>query len=89
MVLDMISAGWLFGIGIVLLFSGRFFKDASIGMLGAILLFIQGVFILIVPISNLNNMMNLGLGAVLFGLGGYILLVAGTETLKANGWWDF
>lgn len=89
MALDMISNWWLFAIGLSLLLSGRFFKDASFGFLGAILIFIQGVFILISPIDGLTGMMNLAVGAVLFAVGAYVLTVAGTETLRVNGWWDF
>ena len=85
----MISNWWLFAISLSLLLFGRFFRDASIGMLGAILMFLQGIFILITGVSGLTNMMNLGLGTVLFGVGGYITLMAGTETLMVNGWWDF
>jgi len=84
----MISNWWLFAIGIVLLLFGRHFEDASIGFLGALLLFVQGIFILISPIAGLNNFMNVALGMVLFGVGGYVVLVAGGETLKVNGWWS-
>lgn len=85
----MISNWWLFATGLSLILFGRFFRDASIGTLGAILMFLQGVFILITGVPGLTNMMNLALGAILFGVGGYIVLVAGTEALRLNGWWDF
>jgi len=89
MALDMISNWWLFAIGIILMLAGRFLKDASIGTLGGILLFLQGVFILITGVSGLTNFMNLALGFVLFGVGSYVVLVGGTEALKAGGWWNF
>lgn len=89
MVLDMISASSLFFVGIVFLLVGRFFRDATIGVLGGVLLFLQGVYVLLIPVSDLNGMMNLGFGAVLFGVGSYVLLVGGTEALKSNGWWNY
>ncbi len=81
----MISSWWLFLIGFVLFLAGRHFEDYTIGISGGLLIFIQGVWIFLNPISGTTVMMNSTIGGVLFVVGGYIWVNSSIELLKSYG----
>lgn len=86
MVLDMISVWWLFALGFVMFLAGRFFKDFTIAILGGMLLFLQGFYLLVNPISDLGSgFMNTIVGSALFVLGAYIWIRGGLEVLREQG----
>lgn len=82
----MISFWWLFAFGFGLFLAGRFLKDYTIGILGGVVLFLSGLYVLINPISDIGSgFLNTGIGSSLVGVGGYIFVVGSLELLEVKG----
>lgn len=86
-VISIISSWWLFFVGLVLYVVGRSIHDFTIGISGGVMIFLQGVFVLINPINNLSVLMSLSIGSAFFVVGGYVFIVGGLEALDVGGWW--
>ncbi len=84
--LDMISLWWLFALGFGLFLAGRFLLDYTIGVLGGVILFLTGLYVLINPITEIGSgFLNTGIGSALIGVGGYIFVVGSLELLEERG----
>lgn len=69
-------------IGIILFILGKYYRDPSIGFLGGLTILTIGLNTIINPITSISTFMSIGIGTILWGLGGYIVVVGGLEMIE-------
>jgi hypothetical protein len=68
-------------LGFILFVIGKQYGNYAIGVLGGLMLFITGSFILMDPITNVSSNFNLLIGAILFVIGAYIWVTGTIEQI--------
>ncbi|HPE15057.1 MAG TPA: hypothetical protein PLT65_04405, partial [Bacilli bacterium] len=71
-------------LGLVLLIIGLIWKNNIFIMFGGLLLFLAGVMMLIEPINNLTETMNLIVGVLLFGFGAWIWVTSTLNMIESG-----